>query len=485
MDGSSRTSPSMWPIPQKRGRRGDLRRRSRPATSTGPATELDETSFTLTGHIDPAGRGDITECHFEYGFDKTYGTVRALPRTRRSPPGSNFTGPRTSSATVRASRPGPTSTTGSWSRPTPGATRSATTKRSRRPAAGDRRAALGKPDRDAADLNAQINPNGLETTYRFEYGPTSIRAVAPVPDGTIDAGNADQPISVQLDGPDPARRLPLPPGRHQRRRHDHHRRPHVQLLPAHLPERKRPAADPGELPARTAAPTSSSRPATPAAPSSTPAARTRATRPARPASPSPGSWATIPNSAASPIDSAGDLYVATRTDTGWVTRYVGLPVERGRGRRRARRWASRLAPRAQEGESGRATSQPSGARDPDNDPEQRPHRPEMNTFVDWNDGNQSIESIFGADSSQPDPDRIQRPLRLERGWKLPRSLADQPRRRCRPAATPAGSNYSPRRWSSNGEPPSTSRPAAMQSLDCPYVYGSGLGDLVATSARAT
>ena len=38
-----------------------------------------------------------------------------------------------------------------------------------------------------------------------------------------------------------------------------------------------------------------------------------------------GLYSTIPNSGGSPIDGDGDLYVATRTDTGWVTQYVGLP----------------------------------------------------------------------------------------------------------------------------------------------------------------
>ena len=38
-----------------------------------------------------------------------------------------------------------------------------------------------------------------------------------------------------------------------------------------------------------------------------------------------GLYSIIPGSGGSPIDGSGDLYVATRTDTGWVTRYVGLP----------------------------------------------------------------------------------------------------------------------------------------------------------------
>ena len=38
-----------------------------------------------------------------------------------------------------------------------------------------------------------------------------------------------------------------------------------------------------------------------------------------------GAWlSTIPNTG-SPVNSTGDLYVSTRTDRGWVTRYVGIP----------------------------------------------------------------------------------------------------------------------------------------------------------------
>jgi DNA-binding beta-propeller fold protein YncE len=37
-----------------------------PEVTTGPATNLGPTSATMTGHVDPAGPGQISDCHFEY-----------------------------------------------------------------------------------------------------------------------------------------------------------------------------------------------------------------------------------------------------------------------------------------------------------------------------------------------------------------------------------------------------------------------------------
>ena len=79
----------------------------RPIVTTGPPTNVTTSSVTLTGHVDPAGRGDITECHFEYGFDRTYGTILpCTPDPASSPPGSNFKVPTDVTATVAGLSPG-------------------------------------------------------------------------------------------------------------------------------------------------------------------------------------------------------------------------------------------------------------------------------------------------------------------------------------------------------------------------------------------
>jgi hypothetical protein len=54
---------------------------------------------------------------------------------------------------------------------------------------------------NSAELDAVINPNGYETTYYFEYGPTdSYGSRAPIPDGVIPAGSTPESIAVPLTG---------------------------------------------------------------------------------------------------------------------------------------------------------------------------------------------------------------------------------------------------------------------------------------------
>ena len=51
---------------------------ARPIVTTGEPINATESGMTLTGHIDPAGPAAITSCHFEYGFDKSYGARSAM-----------------------------------------------------------------------------------------------------------------------------------------------------------------------------------------------------------------------------------------------------------------------------------------------------------------------------------------------------------------------------------------------------------------------
>jgi hypothetical protein len=51
----------------------------------------------------------------------------------------------------------------------------------------------------SATLSAQVNPNGSDTTYRFEYGQTaSYGHNAPIPDGDAGSGIGDVPLSMRL-----------------------------------------------------------------------------------------------------------------------------------------------------------------------------------------------------------------------------------------------------------------------------------------------
>jgi len=69
-----------------------------PDVTIGPVTNQTPTAGTLNGHVDPAGGGAVTSCHFEYGTDTSYsgpgsGTIACSPDPTSNPPSSNFTAP--------------------------------------------------------------------------------------------------------------------------------------------------------------------------------------------------------------------------------------------------------------------------------------------------------------------------------------------------------------------------------------------------------
>jgi DNA-binding beta-propeller fold protein YncE len=58
-----------------------------PDVTTGNATNVTATGATLNGHVDPAGGGNITNCHFDYGTDTSYGnSAPCVPGTPISSP---------------------------------------------------------------------------------------------------------------------------------------------------------------------------------------------------------------------------------------------------------------------------------------------------------------------------------------------------------------------------------------------------------------
>jgi DNA-binding beta-propeller fold protein YncE len=171
---------------------------ARPAVTTGPQEDATETSVTLTGHIDPEGRGNISSCQFEWGFNTSYGHI--LP-CEPDPSTGNFTGPTDVKATVLGLSPGTVDHYRLVAENTVGAraTGKDLTFITTQPPAIDGLTAENLTA-TTADLKAKVNPNGLETSWHFEYGPTiEYGQVAPVQDGTIPAGNADQEVSVHLE----------------------------------------------------------------------------------------------------------------------------------------------------------------------------------------------------------------------------------------------------------------------------------------------
>ena len=361
----------------------------RPIVTTGPPSAATTSSVTLTGHVDPAGRGEISECFFEYGFDKTYGSK--VPCTPPIPP--KYSGSTAVTAAVSGLSPGThehyrlvaTNTAGATSF---GVDETFTTTA---PPAID---GLISENLTAhsAELIAQVNPNGLPTKYSFEYGSSS--AFDQKITGTIPAGTVDQEIKAQLTG----------------------------LIP-HVVYHFRLTAE-NKIEGKEEGGTTTSEEQTfnfypPSCPNENVRQQTKtnflpdcrayelvspgdangtqlfaggpnsgyASNPPRFAY--TGLFSIIPGSGGSPIDGSGDLYVATRTDTGWTSRYVGLPsteaaVDGG-------------PPQGLFGQGGAEflgndTSITNGDSGPDHLQNNVLTDPSMSTFLDWNDGSQEGHS---------------------------------------------------------------------------------------------
>jgi hypothetical protein len=135
-----------------------------PDASTAPASNVQASTGTLNGNLDPVGGGEVTDCHFEWGTDTSYGQI--LPCAE----GNSFASP----ASVHANLVGLTPNTSYHFRldvanangQNSGQDESFTT-----PIAAPRidSSAAVNISAEAADLHAQIDPGGAETTYSFQY----------------------------------------------------------------------------------------------------------------------------------------------------------------------------------------------------------------------------------------------------------------------------------------------------------------------------
>jgi hypothetical protein len=165
---------------------------------SGQATNVTATSATLGGTVDPDG-ATITECHFEYGPTAGYGESQPCSS---APSGSS---PVAVSADITGLAENATYhfrlvaaySDGSNVGSDAGSDETFTT--------------LSRPLIDAAyttnliessvDLNAEINPKGFDTTYRFEWGTsTSYGNSVPVPDADIGSGSSDVLATQHLSG---------------------------------------------------------------------------------------------------------------------------------------------------------------------------------------------------------------------------------------------------------------------------------------------
>jgi NHL repeat len=176
-----------------------------PDVADTPATGVQTTSATLNGTVNPDGIALKTSggCQFEYGTDPTYGTT--VPCAQSSATIGSGSSPVPVSVAVTSLQPNTTyhyrvdaanangsnqSADGTFTTPAPPAVDGEST---------------ASVTRTGASLQAQVNPNGLDTTYHFEYGsagPCSSSPCTSVPVHDADIGSAfgDQAVSQHITG---------------------------------------------------------------------------------------------------------------------------------------------------------------------------------------------------------------------------------------------------------------------------------------------
>jgi hypothetical protein len=173
-----------------------------PDATTEPAT-VSETTATLNGTVNPDST-EVKTCEFEYGtepgvFNSTVPCSPATPYNGSAPLVVNAELNGLAMFTTYHYRLAVTNTNGTnrgseVSFTTPGP-----------PSVSNVSAQVDpseKAGQTSATLNAQINPGGSETTYRFEYGETTAYGTSiPVPDGAIAASQEFQPVpAAELSG---------------------------------------------------------------------------------------------------------------------------------------------------------------------------------------------------------------------------------------------------------------------------------------------
>ncbi len=169
-----------------------------PDVTTDAASGVLPTGATLSGSVNPDGI-QLSDCHFEYGIDTSYGrSAPCVPAAGAIPADSSE---HAVSATLTGLVAGTTYhfrlAAANANGPNTGADVTFATPP---PPSVEGAAALNVTG-SSADLTARVNPNGYDTTYRFEWGLSAgYGHSVPVPDGGAGAGMSGIPVTTHLSG---------------------------------------------------------------------------------------------------------------------------------------------------------------------------------------------------------------------------------------------------------------------------------------------
>jgi hypothetical protein len=173
-----------------------------PDVHTGGATEVEPTSVTLNGTVDPDGL-QITDCHFDYGTDTSYGlTAPCVPAAASIP---TDTSEHAVSAHLTGLQPGITyhfRLVASNANSTEGPNVGVDERLSTPPPPSIENAVATNVARTSADITASVSPKGFATTYYFEWGTTTAYGdrvpLLPGEDEEINAGTTEKTVTAHL-----------------------------------------------------------------------------------------------------------------------------------------------------------------------------------------------------------------------------------------------------------------------------------------------
>jgi len=166
-----------------------------PAAYTAPATGTGATSATLGGTVNPNGR--TTTYHFEWGTTTAYGHQAPAVDPTAGSDSTDHQVPQTlsglSPATTYHYHLVATNSFGT----TVGSDQTFTTAGPPTAVTGD----AGAVTASGAALSGTLNPGGVATTYRFEWGTTTTYGgLLPSPDAPAGSDRADHPVKEALSG---------------------------------------------------------------------------------------------------------------------------------------------------------------------------------------------------------------------------------------------------------------------------------------------
>lgn len=164
-----------------------------PEVTTSAPEHVTSTSATLAGHIEPTEGEEVTECYFEYGTDNTYG--HKLACTAETP----YDAPSTVTAELTNLLPGAAYHFRLVARDSNGQSDGQDRHLSTPQAPLISGVYSSSLTETSADIQAEINPAGSDTHYQIEYGPTeSYGSTTPSPEVDVGSGESPQSVDVPL-----------------------------------------------------------------------------------------------------------------------------------------------------------------------------------------------------------------------------------------------------------------------------------------------